>query len=619
MALDATKFQDCNIIVKAFERGAAFSPTEESVFALMTPILQAGRAQMGGIKNQLDNTLNTTFDKSAAAKTSQANSDTVDLASANATGATTLNLNNLNQADEDDDSIFTEIRDNFLGRPENRVGNIPGGILNSECIPCGDRINMAAELFTKTDNNLKQQLLAYFESWIKNFMNIVNEMTGLFAGADKYIDLCALIKWFQNFVCIPDFARMISVLMGLLSKIGFDFTGLFDLILGLVAPLLTPFLSNMLNTLIDYIMLVVRPIECIIDSLQAMIAKLDYNVLFQNIGTLDKHFSVGRRQGDPTGNVGGALSKIPFVNVNVELHGGGQRTIEKDYSTAPGVSDAIKRENAANQKAVDEARTDLQRIEQISGSINASDTAAVNRHNEQKKAAQQKYRNAVAKRDYTAIGRINRSLETVQNNIKSSVYTLIKMLREAIETFEAYLRELFQEFQKLIGEFIGGSGSIVLKLKAKLEIVQMISLLIAMVDAIRSGCDDDDDDAAIANYVNRVENSATVWTDNEGNLHIEEDEQNINNAIDKLVATIGTSSVGAPGGNEEVASPVNSKGTASQRLKSLINFTDDAVLDTEIARTAEALTTPVRVTFKCPVQASVDDAEQVNKWISELQ
>jgi len=50
----------------------------------------------------------------------------------------------------------------------------------------------------------------------------------------------------------------------------------------------------------------------------------------------------------------------------------------------------------------------------------------------------------------------------------------------------------------------------------------------------------------------------------------------------------------------------------------LVKYTGNPVLDSSISKTVNALTTPVNVTFRCSLQTSVANAEQVNKWISEL-
>ena len=55
--------------------------------------------------------------------------------------------------------------------------------------------------------------LNHWKQWLKNHYQNLLSLINIFNGSDRYIDLCALLKFLKDFICIPDLARMLSVLM----------------------------------------------------------------------------------------------------------------------------------------------------------------------------------------------------------------------------------------------------------------------------------------------------------------------------------------------------------------------------------------------------------------------
>ena len=296
MAFEPTQVSDCMSIAKKFNRGASFATTDESVFAMMTPMLNIMRTQSSSLVTQIETQETISSPLTTEDKILQ-NQGVAPTAST----PNTTNLENIDKSDDQDQGIAQRIAGNFFPGGEGQVpgtGNLVdaeifGNVFNSKCIPCGPRLNMLGELDFKSGIT---EYLQYWKQWLLGHYTNLLSMLNIFNGADQLIDLCALIEFLKNFVCVPDLARILSALMAMMLQLSFDFGGIFDLILQLVAPLLQPFLSNFVNMLQQYILLIIRPLECIIDSLQNIIARLDYNVLFQNINSLDKNISIGRRQ-----------------------------------------------------------------------------------------------------------------------------------------------------------------------------------------------------------------------------------------------------------------------------------------------------------------------------------
>lgn len=635
MTFKPLEIQDCQNIAKAFERGMAYSVTEESVYAMIAPLLTGIRAQSSSVYKQLQ-----LGDASSGQNTirqklldSQGNQTVGPLGE----GQSGLNFNNMDKADVDDQGITSEILGNFfpsVAPPEEYPNtppgegiegglpaNIAGGLFNSECIPCGQRLNMLGELNPAKFLDMGKDYIMNWINWLTQQLQQLMQLTKIFTGAEEYIDLCALIKWMSDFICIPDLQRMLSVLMALMSRVSFELGGIIDIILGLIAPLLAPILSGFVDLLQSYILLIVRPIECIIDSLQDIIRKLDYNILFQNIDSLNKHVSIGSDI-PVTASV-----KIPFLGSEIKYELPATGKAEADFNMLGPVADAIKRKNQEDQEAIENAAAELRAIKASSSNVDGSDPAAVERYNAQKAAAEDKYRRAIDQKTLSELGRINKTIDTTVFNLKSSLFTLIGFLREAAQTIEGFFQDVFDELKKVMGAYVGGGDSFIEQLFKKMSLVKMIAFISAIISAFANGlkCGEDDEDIKIEGFLPQ-EQGFKIWTDDEGAIHIEEEEKDFTSAIESMVAAAGqaASSLATTDSSKVDSKKQEDEGTrpesedSRQRLRSLIEFTGDPVLDTQIARTTEALLNPVNVTFRCPLQTRVSQAEKVNKWIEEL-
>lgn len=589
MAYKPTEIADCSSIAKAFERGAAFSATQESVFAMMTPILSTTRVQSTGITNQLE-----TREALSVPQTSQQKIQEQQGISPGIAKPSTINFNNLDKATDEDEALVENISGNFFPTGTTATSaNIK--LFNTECIPCDLRLEFLGELEFKVGINT---YLDHWREWLTGHLNNLLKMLDIFKGIDGYIDLCALLDFLKDFICVPDLARMLSALMALQLQQSFEFNGVFDLILALAAPILQPFLSNVVDMLLQYILMVTKPLNCIIDSIQQIIAKLDYNVLFQNINE-NSEFITARQKN----------KKIPLYDINVNFR------VPLDAATGGAISSQVAKE----QKNVETAAVELKAIQKAASNVDASDPEAVERYKKQKTVAEEKYNTAVDERNLSELGEVNKSIESFQQSFNSSLFTLIDLLRKAIEMIEGFFQDLFSELQKLMGGYLSGSGSYLEILSEKFLIIQMIQWISAIIKIFSSDlhCDDEEQDIKVERLI-PAQQGTKIWTDDQGKIHIEEDPALIENAVNETVKVLGVTPPGGPSAQELDKGTQPTEATPRQKLKSLIEFTGDPVLDTSIARVTEALTTPVSVIFKCPLQTTVSQAEQVNKWVKEL-
>lgn len=619
MAMEQTALQDCLSIIKKFERAAAFAPTEESVFAMMSIPLQNMRIHSQSFINQMNN--------SEALSTPQATTQTIQQQAAPnivAPQAVSPNMSNLDKADENQD-FFARIGQNFF--PDTGNINDLGGVFNSECIPCGFRLDTMGQLVAISFQSPFQgisEFIKFWEQWLIVYLQQINEMINMFGNMDKYVDLCALIKFLNDFVCIPDLQRMLSALMANMNRTSFQFGSVLDFLISLVAPLLTPFLSAIVEQLQKYILMVIKPLECIIDSIQAIIAKLDYNILFQNIDSLDKHVSVGPKKGETRVREDRPTTPdfLPFIGgrefgISEETLGQ-DRVLDVKFSMAGPLGTAVKAQNAKDQKEIEKAAEDLAKIRKAASNVNGANPEAVRKHREKEQAADQKYRAAIEKRNLSAIGGLNRGIDRSISGLKSSLFMLIGYLRQAAEAIQQLFDDLFDEFKKLMGEYVIGSGGILSQLVNKLALTQLIGLVQSIMKAFQNGvnCNKDDEDIRVEAFL-PIQQGMKVWTDDQGNVHIEEDSDAIDSIIDDVVRASGIKPIGSVNEKKQ-EDKGDSPDSSRQKLNSLIDFTGDPTIDLEIARAADRLTTPNRGIFKCPLQISVSKAAEINKWISEV-
>jgi hypothetical protein len=552
-ALNPLQFQDCQMIVKAYEKGCHASMTEASVFAPFTAQMDFIRIQSKTISGQMD--------RNNKVSSGQDSSDF-------------------------ESSLSSLMKSEDIELPENDeevsdiLSDVGEGILDTlkDCIPCISRINFEEELDI---GNPLDAIYTMLEAWLNKALSQIKNLIDMFDNLDKYVDICALIKFFTDFVCIPDLAKILAVLAALMMDLSFELNIAIDLALSLVAPLFIPFFTNLFDMLMKYVLLILKPIECIIDSIQDMMGKLDYNVLFQNIpgkidiikptATVETKIQIpvlGNLIPEPVTVIEG---ESPFSGVSIDL--------------AP----AQRAKRAEEQAAVDKAYENIQSLRQAAQNTNGADPEEYEKYKKLETEAREQYKDAIKERDMSEIGEKNLQLEKFQTQMKSVVFELVSLLREAVIKFDAFINSLFEEFKKLLNEYVGGTGIYFNFGVKKLAIIQMIAFIVAIIDFLNSDidCDEDKQVEIIATSISK-EAGFKVFTDDDGNVYLEEDID----GLDEIAQVIGNGNV--------------------------LNYTGDRTLDTELSNTLEKLTIPNKIKIKCSTVASTANADKVNKWLQEL-
>jgi hypothetical protein len=141
--------------------------------------------------------------------------------------------------------------------------------LIADCIPCSERVVTLLSMNPLEDlwNTLKQ-MYGMARQYILDLFDLLFGNTAV----EFFADFCDLLQ-FLNFMCTPDLIRMATVLTKLASKYAMKLgeISLNDLLGSLLGGSLAPLLA-----LYDkYTQLILAPIECVVDSIDAELQKSD--------------------------------------------------------------------------------------------------------------------------------------------------------------------------------------------------------------------------------------------------------------------------------------------------------------------------------------------------------
>lgn len=171
--------------------------------------------------------------------------------------------------------------------------------LVADCIPCKDRV---LALFSV---NPLDDLWEALEKMYDMSVSFLLELYDLLLGdksVEFFADICSLFQ-FLNFMCIPDLYTMIIVLSQLISKYLIKLKDLKVTFNDILGKIMAPSLAPLFGLIDKYIQLIIAPIKCVIDALDAQLQKLDVMQAWEKATgnqAAERSFSLGK--------VGGALA-----------------------------------------------------------------------------------------------------------------------------------------------------------------------------------------------------------------------------------------------------------------------------------------------------------------------
>jgi hypothetical protein len=325
----------------------------------------------------------------------------------------------------------------------------------------------------------------------------------------------------------------------------------------------------LVNPLQQFFLLIIKPLECIINNISRMIDKLDYSQLF-DMSSMNLNVSIG-----PQGKT------LNTPEAKVAMKAGVPQSLftwgtTKSINPFQPVADS-------KQSNINNATANLANVQAQGGNVDNSDVTAKQRYQKQLADAQATKDKAIADKT-SAVEQVSQNVKAVGKQVVSFLWSLMAYIRQAIDKFQAWMNSIIGEVMKILTTFSGSSGKIILNLQKKLAIVQIISVIKALIKSLGN--------SKLCDVAQPLDGSPAskgkglfVETDPDGTVHIFED-------------------------------PNSLKGL--NNLPSVIKLTGDKVLDNKIAKVVSAATTPQGVYFKCPLQTTLDETAKINTWISEL-
>jgi len=579
-------FQDCQNIIRAFEKGAAYSTDERSVFAMMTPFLQDTQVMAdvtgGLVRNnkgdRLKNLDSEIKEELAKARESATSSDDGQLSEASERaskytkvpssmsygdeGSNTLTMGlGLQEEFQEDVSFLDKIKEHA-----------------KECIPCDLRLVLDeilaldkwSLLKTLTGIGVGEEVYNALDKYWNSVMERSRELLGMFKDLDQYVDICAFLKFIQKWVCFPDISRILAALFALLMDIGAILDGFgIDLALSLLAPLVMPALQNLVDLLEDFLLIIIKPLECLIDGAMNFLNKLNWGEIQLPTKATIRFFS-------------GPSSSVRSPSSSPEDTGTRSSQEPHDFSVAG---------------------TFMGQEYDFSGQINPmnedyADDPSWSRTFDTGGAAISKGLQSSWDKSF---GVVSEGLKEASLSMRSMLQDLIFFMRKAVTKFENLMHEVLEEFQKLISEYIlGYSMNIGRANSQKLAILRLIGLLLAIRKAFQEKpqCDEENAenlmDSELAKIIS-LDRGYTVWEDDDGEIHLSESEESLRPAREILGSVIGDDGKGGGG--------------------AVFNTGDD-VVDAQLAGIVEKMLTPVNVVFGCPHNMTLSDVDQINDWVS---
>jgi len=150
------------------------------------------------------------------------------------------------------------------------VGDAAKAIL-ADCIPCKDRVMALLAL------NPLEDLMGILDIWYQGAIKGLIQGFDLVFG-DKsnevFADICELLK-FLNFMCLPDLFGLVFLIQSLIQEYTWEWKDIKITFMSLLGKMMTPALTPLIGLIDRYVQLLMAPIECVFDALDAQIQKLD--------------------------------------------------------------------------------------------------------------------------------------------------------------------------------------------------------------------------------------------------------------------------------------------------------------------------------------------------------
>jgi hypothetical protein len=625
-ALKVTSIADCEIIIKAFEKAAIYSNDPKSVYAMTTPVISRIRSDASNAQNQLELQFDT-MDRLKVKGDSQNRGKTEGFPGERMQGNSPQYTGMAFATSETEEpppppaepNQKTDAWDSIYGSQEDYDDKNFGQKFMHDCVPCLDRIRNAEDFHNKFwlgDNTIADQWLGMMKQQLVGAMQKLVQMVNMFRdlGSGAIKDICGFLNLFSSYKCPSDLILMVKALSGLLVKISIDLMGDMSFLMDIVAALIGPIISSLIQMLKNYVMAIIDPIWCIIDHLQknirdvATVGKETMN-LMQEIG--ESELGLEGTQSSEVAAEGFWKGTLPDVDPV-----GKKISSVKSPWTGKVILPGLGGIGVVNQR---QGRTDIGSASYQDGSLMeslGSKNRDISYHRfleldqkksnleklleDGKKINQREYKTIEEEWDRHGVNKVIRATDEAmdwvdkqQSNVTSIITTVTKYLMEMALWIENFLRDWLKEFGRLIGDSFTLDVGFLKKQSKKLTTLQLISVLMGAVTFITQSGD----------LKERCSNQEAL-------------QQALTSAFgfEKLVVQ-----------NEDGSISIVDSATATEQERQ--DAWDEAGIDETENTSVDALTTSLESIFTSPTEmvfscnrlpSSLQNAAQVNKWIEEL-
>lgn len=141
-------------------------------------------------------------------------------------------------------------------------------VIRNECIPCDVRLKGLDDIDITAD------LLGILEEMERRYRELIEQLKSLLTNTEIADDLCNLLN-FLDFQCVPDLFSILALLLALWRKWSDVIPTLDGVFMQFIGLFFSPLLGGLSSILDKYIQMIMKPIDCVLNSLDTQLAKLD--------------------------------------------------------------------------------------------------------------------------------------------------------------------------------------------------------------------------------------------------------------------------------------------------------------------------------------------------------
>jgi hypothetical protein len=375
------------------------------------------------------------------------------------------------------------------------------GDIIKECIPCDFRKFGLDQIQPMTDllSVLEQELVAKYRAILGQFSQLLN-------NNEINEDICSLLN-FLNFQCVPDLFGILSLLKMMILKLTdiklINPTGLF---MGILTPFFAPILNGVTELLDKYIQLILGPIDCVIDSLDAQLAKLDVGRALDAGDRAELNQVLNRRR-QLEAKRNGLIERRNYL---LETNDQGQ------YANEPSAYQITDLRGRPSQQRLElgsyspSRQEELARIEEelsLIGDRNGGEIAALNRRVEELRADQPR------PSLISAVGEQRQNLRGFRNTLGKSLQELRVQVIRGKNMINDTADNMRKELTRLITGRAATSEEMLQGAMELQRLARMVGIVQTMIRLVNGGklCDNGNDpNVALGNFLTARSNSGTA-------------------------------------------------------------------------------------------------------------